>query len=112
MNVTVRTEPPDASALIVSKYGDLVCDLDIDSSYGFDISFTWTGPNGIVSDGSNYMITNQANASILRIERLNADRDNNADYTCSVTAVLGDETLRGNNSLTLLLNLPVQRMLK
>ena len=109
VNVTVRTEPPE---LIVSNYGDLVCDLDIDSSYGFDISFTWTGPNGIVSDGSNYMITNQADTSILRIERLNGDRDNNAAYTCLVTAVLGTETLSGNSSLTLFLALPVERMLK
>ena len=110
MNVTVRTEPPDAT-LIVSKYGELVCDLDIDTSYGFDISFTWTGPNGVVSDGSTYMITNQADTSILHIERLNADRDNNAAYTCSVTAVLGSETLPGSNSLTLLLALPAECML-
>ena len=101
VNVTVRTEPPDAPVFITSTYADLVCELDIDSSDGVNISFTWTGPNGIVSDGSDYTITDQVDSSTLRIERLNFVRDYNAMYTCVVTAVLDNVTVQGKNSLTL-----------
>ena len=107
MNVTVQTEPPDTVIFTTSPYIDFICCLDIDSSSGFDLSFTWTGPNGIVSDGSDYTITDQIDNSTLRINQLNVSRDHNAEYTCSVTAVLGNNTVLGNNSLTL----NVQRML-
>ena len=101
MNVTVGTKPPDATIFTTSAYVDLVCDHDIVSSDGFDISFTWTGPNGLVSDGSDYTITDQVDSSTLRIERLNFVRDYNAMYICLVTAVLDNVTVQGKNSLTL-----------
>ena len=100
-SVTLRTEPPGATAFNESTYIDLVCDPGIDSSNGGVFSFSWTGPNGIVSDGSDYAITNQADNSTLRIQRLSVSRDNNAEYTCLVTVVLGNGTVQGNNSLTL-----------
>ena len=108
VNVTVRTEPPDAAVLTASTYIDLVCDHDIENNNGLDIFYTWTGPNGIVNDGVEYTITDQFENSILRIERLSVSRDNNAEYTCSVTAVMGSDTVQYSNSLTL----SVQGMLK
>ena len=102
VNVTLQTEPPDVAILIESTYIDLVCDLDIDSGNVVDMFlFTWTGPNGIVTDGTDYTITDQVDNSTLRIEELSVDRDNNAEYTCSVTAVVGNDTVQGSNSLTL-----------
>ena len=101
VNVTVGTEPSDATIFTTSAYVDLVCDHDIASSDGFDISFTWTGPNGIVSNESDYTITDQIDNSTLRIERLNFVRDYNAMYTCLVTAVLDNVTVQGNNGITL-----------
>ena len=107
VNTTVRTDSPDAT-IYISTYVDLVCELNINSTSGVDIIFfNWTGPNGIVNNGSDYTITDQADNSILRIERLNVSRDNNAVYTCSVTAVLDNDTVegtaivQGRNSLTL-----------
>ena len=108
MNVTVQTEPPNATIFITTTYVDLVCDLDIDSSDGVDISFTWTGPNGIVTDGSDYTITDQADNSTLRVSPIDVGRDHNAEYTCLVTAVLDNDTVEGNSSLTL----HIQRMLQ
>ena len=101
MNVTVRTEPPDVATLISSTYIDLVCDLHVDSTNGADISFTWTGPNGIVGSGSDYTITAQTDRSTLRIRDLEVDRDNRAEYVCLMTAVLDSDTAWGNNSVTL-----------
>ena len=108
VNATVQTEPPDATIFITTVYVDLVCDLDIDSSDGVDISFTWTGPNGIVTDGSGYTITDQPDTTTLRVSPLNISRDHNAEYTCLVTVALGNDTVQGNNSLILHL----QRKLK
>ena len=101
MNVTVRTEPPDAPVFITSTYADLVCELDIDSSDGVSLSFTWTGPNGIVRNGSDYTIIDEVDNSTLRINRINVSRDNNARYTCSVTTLLGNQTVLAFNSLIL-----------
>ena len=97
VNVTVRTEPLNAT-LIGSTYIDLVC--DIDSSSGGNISFTWTGPVSI-SNGPGYTITEQGDSSTLRINQLDVSRDNNAEYTCSVSVALGNETVQGSNSITL-----------
>ena len=97
----MQTEPPNAIIFTTSAYVDLVCELDIDRNNGVDISFTWTGPNGNVSDGTDYTITNQITNSILRIERLNFSRDYNGIYICSVTAVVDNVTVEGNDSLTL-----------
>ena len=97
MTVTVQTVPPDATIFTTSLYVNLVCNLDISSTDGVDIAFTWTGPNGIVSDGSDYTITDQVDNSILHIEPLNVRRDHNAVYICSVVVV----SVQGNNSLTL-----------
>ena len=108
MNVTVQTDPPDTTIFITTTYVDLICGLDIDSSDGVDISFTWTGPNGIVSNGSDYTITDQPDTTTLRVSPLNISRDHNAEYTCLVTVALGNDTVQGNSSLTLRL----QRMLK
>ena len=107
MNITVQTEPPDATIFITTAYVDLFCDLDIDSSDGVDIIFTWTGPNGIVTDGSDYSITDQPDTTTLRISPLNIGRDHNAEYTCLVTVALGNDAVQGSSSLTLHL----QRML-
>ena len=102
VNVIVRTEPPDVATLIESTYIDLVCDVDIGNSSGVDMFFfTWTGPNGIVSDGTAYSITDEVDNSTLRIERLSVGRDNNTEYTCIVTAVVGSTTFQGNNTITL-----------
>ena len=101
MNVNVRTEPPDAPVFITSTYADLVCELDIDSSDGANISFTWTGPNGIVTNESDYIITDDVDSSTLRINQINVGRDNNANYTCSVTTLLNNQTVQGHNSLIL-----------
>ena len=101
MNVTLRTEPPGADVFISSTYLDLVCHSGVDSSDGVDFSFTWTGPNGIVSDGSDYTITDQVDNSTLRITRLIVDRDNNTGYTCLVTEVLSSASVQGNSSLIL-----------
>ena len=104
MNVTVQTEPPDVAAILIeSTYIDLVCDVDSGNSSGVSVSFTWSGPNGnIVSVGTDYSITDQVNSSTLRIEELSLDRDNNAEYTCSVMAVVGSDTVESSNSLTLI----------
>ena len=96
MNITVRTEPPDAPVFITSTHVELVCELDIDSSDGASISFTWTGPNGIVTNGSDYTITDEVDNSTLRINRINVSRDDNASYTCSVTTSLSNETVQGH----------------
>ena len=96
MNVTVQTEPPDAPIFITSTYADLVCELDIDSSDGVAISFTWSGPNGIVRNGADYTITDEVDSSTLRINGINVSRDNNANYTCSVTTLLSNETGQGH----------------
>ena len=104
MNVTLQTDPPSAIIFTTSAYIDLVCDLDFDSSNGIDIFFTWTGPEGAITDGPNYNITDHADNSTLLITQYNISRDYNAMYTCSVRAVVGDATVRGNNSLIL----PVQ----
>ena len=101
MNVTVRIEPPNAAILISSTYIDLVCELHVDSTNGADISFTWTGPNGIVRNGPDYAITDQTDKSTLRIRDLKVDRDNTAEYVCVMTAVLDNDTAQGNNSVTL-----------
>ena len=92
----MRTEPPDAPVFITSTYADLVCELDIDSSDGVNISFTWTGPNGIVRNGSDYTITDEVDNSTLRINQINVSRDNNANYTCSVATLLSNETVQGH----------------
>ena len=102
VNVTVRTEPPDAATLFSSTYIDLVCDLHVDSINGAGISFAWTGPNGIVSSGSDFTITDQAASSTLRIEELEVIRDNGAEYVCVMTAVLDNDTAQGSNNVTLL----------
>ena len=108
MNVTLKTDPPGAIIFTTSAYIDLACDLNIDSSNGIDIFFTWTGPDGTITDGPNYNITNHVDNSTLIITQYDISRDYNAMYTCSVTAVVGNATVRGNNSLIL----PVQGMLK
>ena len=92
----MRTEPPGVAILISSTYIDLVCEPDTSSINVTNIVFTWTGPNGMISNGSDYTVTNQADNSTLRIAELDDHRDNNAAYTCSVS---GD--VQGNNSLTL-----------
>ena len=97
VTVTVQTDPPNANFFTTSPYVNLVCNLDISSTNGVDISFTWTGPNGIVSNGSDYTITNQVDDSTLHIEPLNVSRDHNAVYICSVVVI----SVAGNNSLTL-----------
>ena len=102
VNVTVRTEPPDVDTLIASTSIDLVCEVDIDNSSGGDVFFfTWTGPNGTISDGIDYSIIDQVDSSTLRIEELSVDRDNNTEYTCSVIAVVDTDTVQGSSSLTL-----------
>ena len=108
MNITVQTDPPDTTIFITTTYVDLVCDLDVDSSDGVDISFTWTGPNGIVTDGSDYTIIDQPDTTTLRVSPLNIGRDHNAEYICLVTVALGNDAVQGNSSLTLHL----QRMLQ
>ena len=108
MNVTVQIDPPNAPLFTTSAQVDLVCDLDVDSADGFDISFTWTGPNGILSDGSDYTITDQVVSSTLCINQIDVNRDNNAEYACSVTASQSNKTVRGHDSLTL----PIQGTLK
>ena len=108
VNVTVQTEPPNATIFIATMYIDLVCDLDIDISDVVDISFTWNGPNGTVTDGPDYTITDQADNSILHVSPIDVGRDHDAEYTCLVTAVLDDDIVEGNNSLTL----RIQRMLQ
>ena len=104
MNVTVQIDPPGAIIYTTSAYIGLVCEPDIDSSDGIDVYFTWTGPDGTITDGPNYTITNHADNSTLLITPYNISRDYNTMYTCSVTAVLGSGTVQGNNSLIL----PVQ----
>ena len=102
VNVIVRTEPPDVATLIASTSIDLVCEVDIDNSSGVDtFFFTWTGPNGTISDGIDYSITGQVDSSTLRIEELSIDRDNNAEYTCAVIAVVGNDTVQSSSSLIL-----------
>ena len=101
MNVTVRIEPPDAAILISSTYIDLVCELHVDSTNGADVSFSWTGPGGIVRSGSDFTITDQADNSTLRINDLEVNRDNRAEYVCVMTAVLDNDTAQGNNNVTL-----------
>ena len=107
VNLTVRTDPPD-TPVFITTYVDLVCEHDLNRTGGVDTAyFNWTGPNGIVNNGSDYTITDQADNSTLRIQRLIVSRDNNAVYTCSVTVVLDNDTVegtaivRGKNSLTL-----------
>ena len=104
MTVTVQTDPPNATIFTTSPYVNLVCSLDIVNTNGADIAFTWTGPNGIVSNGSNYTITDQIDNSTLHIEPLHVRRDHNALYICSVVVI----SVQGNHSLTL----DVQGMLK
>ena len=108
MNVTVQTEPPNATIFTTTTYVDLVCDLDIDSSDGVDIFFNWTGPNGIVTDGSDYTITDRTYNSTLRVSPIDVGRDHNAEYTCLVTAVLDDDIVEGNYSLTLRIQCTLQ----
>ena len=97
VTVTVQTDPPNTTIFAASPYVNLVCNLDIANTNGVDIAFTWTGPNGIVSSGSDYTITDQVDNSTLHIEPLNVRRDHNAMYICSVVVV----SVQGNNSLTL-----------
>ena len=101
VNVTVRIEPPDAAILFSHTYIDLVCDVHVDSTNGANVSFNWTGPNGIVRSGSDFTITDQADNSTLRIQELKVNRDNTAEYVCVMTAVLDSDTAQGNNSVTL-----------
>ena len=93
----MQTDPPNAIIFTTSPYVNLVCNLDIANTNGVAIAFTWTGPNGIVSDGSGYTITDQVDTSALHIEPLNVSRDHNAVYACSVVV----ESVQGNSSLTL-----------
>ena len=106
--VQVTTDPDNLGTLTESTFIDLVCNSSINEGVDTDISVTvvWLKDGNTIADGSEYSISNVELVSgyyisTVRIEELEV-ADNNAVFTCTVTATLSISTIIiGNDEIIL-----------
>ncbi len=109
--VQVTTDPDNINTLIEGTYIDLVCNSSINEGVDTDISVTvvWSKDGATIANGAVYTISNVTLVSgyyisTVRIEELQVT-DNNAMFTCTVTATPTISTFIteniGNDGITL-----------
>ena len=81
-------DPPDAGVLIEGTYIDLACIPLIGgvSDVSIDVTITWFRNESVLTNSTEYTITKTSEqyGSFLRIEELQFNRDNLANYICKV----------------------------
>ena len=108
--VQVTTDPDNLDTLIEGTYIDLVCNSSINGGVDTDISVTvvWLKDGNTIANGSEYSsnveLVSGYYISTARIEELEVT-DDNAVYTCTVTATPSISTFitenNGNNDITI-----------
>ena len=87
-DIIVSIDPSDAGVLIEGTYIDLVCIPLIGgiSDTLIDVTITWFHDESVLTNSTEYTITKTSEqyGSSLRIEELQFNRDNLANYICKV----------------------------